>query len=468
LKKAGLALMAAIMVFMIAACSSNNSNSSSLSDSNKSGEGSAAALTKTKLLFWTFGRADLDYLKSRIDEFNKTNSDNIDVELVSMSENFKQSFEMAVTSKQAPDIFMPDPANFIEFAKKGYYEPLDNYMSSEMKQRYEPTEIEGLNTYGGKIYSLPNAGFTIRLVYNKDIFDKVGIANPPKTLKEMTDDAKKITEALSGEGIYGFALNFKNPSSAFERSGVRLAQAMGLGSYGYDLKQGKFNFGMYKDVVEAFKQMKDDGSMLPGVESLDIDPLRAQFAAGKIGMYISYAAEVGVYQSQFPTKVNWAAAQIPTVDGKINGAVGTNGGASWLEISSSSEKKEAAWKLFEFLQSDDTLVPYAEKGLGIPLAPGVSEKVHLTGDIYGLDYFLPTKYDAMWPVVPTGFLTVDGLKFADAFWKYILTGGNWDDVVKDLNDRYNSALEKAISSGEIKDMKDPSFDASKLQGTLSQ
>ncbi|MDF2964520.1 MAG: extracellular solute-binding protein family 1, partial [Paenibacillus sp.] len=337
IKKAGLGVMAGILALSVAACSSNSTNStSSTSEPNNSGGSVTATTQKTKLLFWTFGRADLDYVKSKIEDFNKTNKDNIEVELVSMSDNFKQSYEVAVASNQAPDIFIPDPSYFVEFAKKGYYEPLDDYMSPEMKKRYEPAKIEGLNTYKGKIYSLPNAGFTIRLVYNKELFDKAGIANPPKTLKEMVDGAKKITEVGKKDGIYGFALNFKNPNSAFERSGVRLAQAMGLGSYGYDFKQGKYDFGMYKDIVQAFKQMKDDGSMLPGVESLDIDPLRAQFAAGKIGMYISYAAEVGVYQSQFPTKIKWAATTVPTVDGTVDGtfggAVGTNGGSSWLEI----------------------------------------------------------------------------------------------------------------------------------------
>jgi multiple sugar transport system substrate-binding protein len=128
----------------------------------------------------------------------------------------------------------------------------------------------------------------------------------------------------------------------------------------------------------------------------------------------------------------------------------------------------AAWKLFEFLQSDDSLVKYAEKGLGIPLVPGIGEKVKLTGEIYGLDFFLPTKTDAMWPVAPTSFLTVNGTKYPDVFWKYILEGGKWDDIVKDLNDRYNEALQKSISSGEIQDMKNPGFDASKLQGTLAK
>ncbi len=32
------------------------------------------------------------------------------------------------------------------------------------------------------------------LYYNKDMFAAAGIANPPKTLSELTDDAKKLTK----------------------------------------------------------------------------------------------------------------------------------------------------------------------------------------------------------------------------------------------------------------------------------
>ncbi|WP_281889884.1 ABC transporter substrate-binding protein [Paenibacillus sp. YYML68] len=459
MKKAGLIGLISLMALTMSACSTTGTKQAE--------EGAGASIhPKTKLLFWTFNRHDLDFMKEKIDEFNKSNKDNIEVELVSMSENFKQSYEVAVASGQAPDIFVPNSAYFVDFAKKGYFEPLDGYMTPEMKQQYESSVMEGVNTYKGKLYSLPNFGYTVRLVYNKELFEKAGISNPPKTLNEMTEYAKKITEIGKKDGIYGFALNFKNPNSAFERSGVRVAQAMGLGSYGYDFKQGKYNFGMYKDVVQAYKQMKDDGSMLPGVESLDIDPLRAQFAAGKIGMYISYSAEVGVYQSQFPTKIKWAASAVPTADGSIQGTVATTGG-NWLAISSSSEKKKAAWTLFEFLQSEDSLVKYAEQGLGVPVAPGIANKVKSSSEIYGLDYFMPTKYDALaWPVAPTSLLTVTGLKYADTFWRYILEGGDWDEVAKDLNNRYNTALDKAISSGDITDPKNPSFDAAKLQGGL--
>lgn len=130
---------------------------------------------------------------------------------------------------------------------------------------------------------------------------------------------KKSPKVSKSEGIYGFALNFKNPKQAFDRSIREILSLSGYQGLGYDLKTYQFDFAPYAQVIEYFKQMYKDGSILPGAESLDIDPLRAQFAAGKIRMYLSFSTEPGVYKDQFPTEINWAGALAPTLDGQIKG-----------------------------------------------------------------------------------------------------------------------------------------------------
>ena len=116
---------------------------------------------------------------------------------------------------------------------------------------------------------------------------------------------------------------------------------------GYNYKTGQFDLSVYKPIVEALRQMKQDGSMLPGVESLDIDPLRAQFAAGKIGMYFNHSGEPAVYQSQFPTKINWNAALPPTIDGSQKGTVSVIAG-NYIGISKSTANKDKAWKFLQY------------------------------------------------------------------------------------------------------------------------
>src|SRR4051795_8128625 len=47
--------------------------------------------------------------------------------------------------------------------------------------------------YGGKKCALPLLADTYGLYYNKTLFSKAGIAGPPRTIAELTADAKKLT-----------------------------------------------------------------------------------------------------------------------------------------------------------------------------------------------------------------------------------------------------------------------------------
>lgn len=468
-KKGLLIVFSLLLVFTLAACSNNSAEpaSSTTGSSSNTDKGKDAAPAssgeKIKLTYWTFDRHDADFIKEVVDQYNAENTDNIEVEITSMAENYAQSVDIAFASNQSPDILRPNQDTTIPFVRKGYLEPLDDYLTPEMKDKFGPTIQDQVNRFDGKIYSLPNFGYTLRLIYNVELFKAAGIQSPPTSLDELVAAAKAITEVGKANGQYGFALNFKSPKSALDRSGREILQLSGYDGFGFDHKTGKFDFAPYAPVIEAFKQMRDDGSMLPGVESLDIDPLRAQFAEGKIGMYLSYSAEPGVYSSQFPAKIEWAAAMAPSIDGEIKGASGFANSGQWLAISSQSKNKEAAWKFLSYMYSDEVLQTYHERGLGLSAVPAVAAKA-AAPELSGVEGFLINKYDALWPVPPA--VTIEGLNYGDAFMKYILVGGNLDETIQDLNARYNAALDKAVAAGEVTVQPDASFDPLKLQGTM--
>lgn len=73
------------------------------------------------------------------------------------------------------------------------------FMDDEMKEYFSDVIIPGYNEIEGKLYFLPTTGTTCRLFYNKEIFERVGIEEPPATLEEMVEDAKLITSQLKGE-----------------------------------------------------------------------------------------------------------------------------------------------------------------------------------------------------------------------------------------------------------------------------
>jgi multiple sugar transport system substrate-binding protein len=460
IKKLGTVTLTVALAGSLAACSSSKTEtaaSPAASAKASTAPASAApAKAKTKLSYWTGDRHDMDYIKSVVQKFNDRNGENIEVEMVVKTEDFNQAIDLAFASGQAPDIIRVKENTIQPFAAKGYLKPIDSYLTDAIKKEFPV--IDDFNRIGGKMYSLPNYGSTLRLVYNKELFAKAGITAPPKTLKEMVEDAKKITAVGKANGSYGFAQNFKSPESALGRSARVIAEASGYGGLGFDFKTAKFDFAPYKDIIQSFKQMVDDGSTLPGMESLDIDPLRAQFAEGKIGMYISFSSEPGVYANQFPAKIEWAAAPVPTIDGTIKGATSFLGG-QWLAISNTTKNADQAWKFMNFMYQDEVLKTYHEKGFGLSMVPAVSS-VAKKPEIKGIEGFLPIGNDGTWPLQPT--VTVEGMKYNDAMFKYMISGGNLDQIIQDLNKRYNDALDKAVTKGDVKVTPNPSFDPMKL------
>ncbi|WP_334071397.1 MULTISPECIES: sugar ABC transporter substrate-binding protein [Paenibacillus] len=457
--KWGLAGLALLMACSLAACSSGG---------DKAETDTAAAdaeASKTKLTYWTIDRHDTDFIEQKVKEYEEKNP-NIDIEMKVMADNYAQSVEIAFASNQGPDIFRVDTGNVPTWVKRGYMEPFDDYITPEMKENFKNVLIEEKNMVGGKIYTLPNIGQFWRLIYNVDLFEKAGIDGPPTTIAEMVEDAKKITAAGKDSGAYGFAGNFKS-ASGFERIAYPIVSlSKNTGNEGFNFQTGQFDFTVYKEVLQALHQIRADGSMLPGSESLDIDPLRAQFAQGKIGMYFNHSVEPSVYKTQFPTDINWAVAMPPTIDGKQNGADQVIAG-SYLAMSKNSEHKQEAWKFIEWMYSDDVQVAYQEGGYGVSVIPSVAAKAKAP-DIAGIENFLPTAMDGIYPATPLVATEgrVEGTKKVDVFNKFIFDGQDLDKVLSDLNTRYNAALEKAKAAGETTIGADSGFNAANLQGSL--
>jgi len=415
------------------------------------------AQDKTKIAFWTNDRHDQTYMKAQIDEYNSTNKDNIEIDYVINTEDYPQLLELSWQSKQAPDLLVTRPLNLSKLVSAGYIEPLDSYLSPDTKDLIGPGNfVEGMDEFGGKLYSLPLYGSTFRLIYNKDLFKKAGIANPPATLAEMVDDAKKITAAGQADNAYGFAINLKTPSNAWNRSLIPIANLSGFNIYDY--KNGKFDFGPSKPILQAFKQMVDDGSMFPSYQSLDIDPLRSQFAAGKIGMYLSISAEPGVYSGQFKPVMDWAAAQVPSIDANPAGK-NLIGRSDWLAMSAQSTNKAAAYKVMQWFYRKEFLVGYHEQGFGISVLPQILA-IAKTPTLPGIQYFMPTNLDANWPVYPN-VTKIDGKDYNTVFAEYVFgVNTDLDGALSDLSTRYNTAM----TASNIKPIVIPDFDASRLNG----
>lgn len=420
---------------------------------------------KTVINIWSKDRHDADYVQKKVDEYNENNTDNIEVNYQLYTDNYTQAVDMAVQSGEMPDILVFQDQMFDKYIGEDQWADLYEFMDDDMKEMFKDVIHEGYNEFDGKLYFIPTTGTTCRLFYNKEIFDRVGIENPPKTLEEMVEDAKLITAELAGEGIYGFAENMKSASSGLNRSMIVGLQRETGAPMGYDFEKGEYDFTTWADELKLWTELLSDECAFPGCESLDIDPLRTQFAAGKIGMYMSYShAEPGVYANQFPMDSDkWDCAPIPTAGGKELGKQYFSGTSSYL-LNAKSENLEKAYKVYhDIFTTEDYLVGYYEGGYGVSIIPAILEKAEPSDDFKNKEWLkINPETDALLPKPPhsafTSGMIVEGEDMFKTCESIYYGGADIESTLQDLSDRYNKAYQEAIENGTGYEVKIENYD----------
>ena len=306
-------------------------------------------------------------------------------------------------------------------------------------------------TVGGKLVALPLEAVPLKLAVNVDLFEKSGLEYP-KTWDEFIACAKKITEDNPGTawGLGGTTW------SAFYRRLFMKSMSASLEKNYWDPTTGTYSFGQYKPIMDGLRELYAEGCIL-GMDDLAIDPIRAEFAAGKVGMFPAPAYDWSVYTNQFPAECNWTIIDMPTLGDKaeykgsyiprVNNSIDQ---VNW--DAADDAKKAAIVDAYVFLNSDAlNSTIYANAGI-IPLKPEIAASTDLVitqnqeqwAIMSDLTNYAPEVY------TPDGMLPLEGDKFPDVFSQYLHGDiDDWDALVADLDERYNAAWAEAVEDPDI-------------------
>ncbi len=417
-------------------------------------EDSSAADGKAVLKMWSKGSGTDPAMEAVVEAFRAANPDT-ELTYESYGENYANVVNLALASGDAPDIF-ENGGNFPvqTLAAQGLIAPIDDVFTEELKsQMFQPLFTQKDNVYNGQRYTIPTRISAFRLLYNKDLFKAAGLNpdQPPKTLAEVREYAAKITAAGKGD-FYGFGL-YLGSSNIWTRVIDPICTAAGTSAdMGYDFNTGKFDFTANMEVLSELAEIAKDGSLFPGYETLAVDPMRANFAQGKVGMYFDGNWTSGTFATQIKTDIDWATAAVPVSTGDTYG-LGACFPAVDFAVSASSKYQDQAKSFLRFLLSNaavmqqekpepKTFLP-ANEASSLPI-----EAMNLKGTEYNfkLDDLAPM------PQIVYYSLSLEGDKrdivFTDIFLK-LVNGGKVDTAktIQTLNDRYNSALDKALADG---------------------
>lgn len=130
-----------------------------------------------------------------IEQFNKLHAGQIRVipgPLMS-TEEMRQKLMVAIAGGAAPDVVKMDRFAVPEWAYKGLFKPLDNFIKRDniKSSDYFPAAWGELN-FQGHMYGLPWDMDVRAYIYNKTVFSEAGIASPPATWDEAEQLGRRL------------------------------------------------------------------------------------------------------------------------------------------------------------------------------------------------------------------------------------------------------------------------------------
>lgn len=316
----------------------------------------------------------------------------------------------------------------IDFVQQGVAEPLDSYVTPDFKGRFIETFLSP-SIMEGKTYGLPIAASARALYYNKDLFDKAGIKNPPATWTELQEDARKI----KANGAFGYGIQGKEIETD-----VYYYYAMW--SFGTEILNKDGTSGLSTpgalEAAKLYKSMIDEGLTQPGVTSMNREDVMALFKQGKVGMMVTAPFMMNQLKDEAPN-LKYGVAAIPAGP---TGARGTYGVTDSIIMFKNSKNKDEAWKLLDFLFTTKQRAKFTQNEGFLPVNKEEAKMPYYV-DNAGLAAFTALLPEARFaPVIP-GWEEIAQIT-SDAVQKIYLGQGEPEATLKDAAAKANGVLKK--------------------------
>ena len=280
----------------------------------------------------------------------------VNFELYAPSDAYSQKVRAAAQGQSLPDVFgiLGEKRDFASFIKAGHILDLTPYMdannaawrNSFFAKALAVNEFNEGNSYGVSVgtYGVPIDIMTIQMVYNKDLFKKLGLDpnRPPQTFQEFLDIGKKIKAAkmqglVSGWGEIWMIDCFAN-NYAFNIMGKDKVLATIRGEVPYTDPD-------WIKVLGIFQKMRESGVLADGVVTMINKTAEQLFANGKAVFAFNGSWCVNVYKEMNPD-LNYAAMLPPKASEEFPMAIWGGAGSSLMANAGSVYKEEAV----EFLR----------------------------------------------------------------------------------------------------------------------
>jgi ABC-type glycerol-3-phosphate transport system substrate-binding protein len=327
----------------------------------------AAGKTPVKLrILWWGSQPRHDATLKALDLYTKKNP-NVTFEPEYQSfDGYIDKLSTQAAAKNTPDVFQMDAAWFNDWASSNRLADLSSLNSKDVDKALLDT-----GTYKGKVYAMPLGNNALGIIYNKVVFDKLGI-QPPKTWDELFQLAKDIKPKLAKDQYL-----IKDMTADYTMyTSYQLSKGKGYPR----TQDGKFNYDKdtWIEFMTKMQELRKGGLVAsPDVTTSDkgFDAKLDLLGQEKVMIKQSHAAEFGGFDSLKPG--SFAMATLP----KGVEAGGWLKASMYWSVNPDSKAKEEAMKFIDWFINDQEAADILGTSRGVP----VSKKI--------VDYLQP-KFNA--------------------------------------------------------------------------
>ncbi|MDI6617914.1 MAG: sugar ABC transporter substrate-binding protein [Clostridiales bacterium] len=239
------------------------------------------------LKFWTISLQPTftDFFNGLIAQYQKEHK-NVTIQWTDLPYDAIQSkLITSAAGGTSPDVVNLNSSMALMLAGKNALVDLNKEATDAQKSIYIPS-LYNSTKLGNSVYAFPWYGAPTVMIYNKDLFQKAGIQNPPTTFDEMFDVAKTMKDKT---GAYLYIPG--NITQILFEEGIQLINN--------DKTKATFNIPETLALLQKYKKAVDDG-ILPKDGWGVWDKMLKQFSTGKLAIINSGTQSIKRIKDEAP------------------------------------------------------------------------------------------------------------------------------------------------------------------------
>jgi len=346
-------------------------------------EAPAAEAVTVEVWFHSGKGEERDVLDAQVKDFNAM-QDDIVIEAVQLPEgSYNDQVNAAALAGDLPCLLDFDGPFLYNYAWAGYLRPMDEYVSTDLKNDFLPSIISQ-GTYAGNLYSLGTFDSGLAIWGNKTYLDAAGVRIPTGiddawTKEEFVDALEKLQALPEVEYAIDFKMNY-GAGEWFTYGFSPILQSWGgdlIDRSTYQSAEGVLNSPEAVEAMEFFQSLFADGYANPepaGDDDFHINKITALSWVGH-WQWTPHSENLGDDLVLIP---------MPKFGDK---AVTGMGSWNW-GITSSCENPEAAWEFLHFLTSPAEILHMTNANGAVPARKSAIAQSSLYGEGGPLNLFV--------------------------------------------------------------------------------